>query len=123
MEQGVQHAGGDNRCHHGDAHDHDEVGEHDDKGRHRRQSFRCARIACVHHGGGRTRGQAPEDANEGRAMLCADQLQRGVAREAHPRDQHDHPPDLVRVERSVGAELLVGQNGKDDERQHAELQD
>ena len=45
-----------------------------------------------------------------------------VSREAHRGDEHDHQPQVVGVERSVGPEAPVGHDREDHEREHGELQ-
>ena len=55
-------------------------------------------------------------------MLSADQPQRNVTGKRHPADQHHHRPDVAWIQRSVGAEFLIGQQRQYDERHHRELQ-
>jgi hypothetical protein len=80
------------------------------------------RVAAKRKRGGGGRHQPAEQAQHRRAALLPNQPQRSIARQSHTGDQHHHPPDLMGVDRSVGAVIAVRQQRQDDQRQHRELQ-
>ncbi|MCZ7563877.1 MAG: hypothetical protein M5U08_08740 [Burkholderiales bacterium] len=120
-EEGRQRARRDDRGDDRETHEHDQIGGED---HHRRDADerRLAPVPRVQQGCRGARHESAEDAEREGALPRPDQLQCDVAGEAQARDQHDHQPDPVGVERRVRAVPLVGQDGQHDERQRRELQ-
>ncbi len=82
-----------------------------------------AGMAREHHGRRGRRSEAAENAKHRRAVPGADDAQGEVAGQRQAGNEHHHPPDLARVDRVVGPEILARQDGQDDEGENGELQD
>lgn len=65
-------------------------------------------------GQGRGRDETGKQAGEEDSLLCPPDLDGAVPDERDPRDEDHHPPELVGIDRSPGAESPVGEDGEHD---------